>query len=133
MAAMLHHDFPSLSQDRLFLCLEKAQKLLRRENHALHSFSDGGQSRQENRKGSTDMFYTCIIRSINHPSQRYIGSTSDLRKRLAKHNAGEVPHTSKFKPWRIQTAIAFDNKEKAVAFEDYLKTGSGREFSKRHF
>ena len=79
------------------------------------------------------MFYTYILRSISHPEQRYIGSISDLKSRLAKHNAGEVPHTSKFRPWRIQTAIAFDNKEKAVAFEDYLKTGSGREFSKRHF
>ena len=79
------------------------------------------------------MFYTYILRSLSHPEQRYIGSTSDLKSRLAKHNAGEVPHTSKIKPWRIQTAIAFDNKVKAVAFEDYLKTGSGREFSKRHF
>ena len=79
------------------------------------------------------MFYTYILRSISHPEQRYIGSTSDLKSRLAKHNAGEVPHTSKFKPWRIQTAIAFDSKEKAVAFEDYLKSGSGREFAKRHF
>lgn len=79
------------------------------------------------------MFYTCIIRSINNPDQRYIGSISDLRKRLAKHNEGGVPHTAPFKPWRIQTAIAFDNKEKAVAFEDYLKAGSGRGFSKQHF
>ena len=79
------------------------------------------------------MFYTYILRSISQPEQRYIGSTSALKSRLAKHNAGEVPHTSKFKPWRIQTAIAFDSKEKAVAFEDYLKSGSGREFAKRHF
>jgi len=76
------------------LCLEKAQKLLRRENHALHSFSDGGLYGTEQEK---NMFYTYILRSISHPEQRYIGSTSDLRKRLAKHNAGEVPHTSKFK------------------------------------
>ena len=62
------------------------------------------------------MFYTYILRSLSHPEQRYIGSTSDLKSRLAKHNAGEVPHTSKFKPWRIQTAIAFDNKEKAIAY-----------------
>lgn len=50
-----------------------------------------------------------------------------------KHNAGEVSLTSKFKPWRVQTAIAFDSKEKAFAFERYLKSGSGREFAKRHF
>ena len=79
------------------------------------------------------MFYTYILRSISQPEQRYIGCTADLKSRLAKHNAGEVPHTSKFKPWRIQTAIAFDSKEKAVAFEDYLKTGSGHAFAKRHF
>ena len=53
------------------------------------------------------MFYTYILRSLSHPDQRYIGSTSDLKSRLIKHNSGEVPHTSKFKPWRIQNAIAF--------------------------
>ena len=79
------------------------------------------------------MFYTYILRSLSHPEQRYISSTADLKSRLAKHNAGEVPHTSKFKPWRIQTAIAFDGKERACAFEKHLKTGSGREFTKCHF
>ena len=79
------------------------------------------------------MFYTYILRSISQPEQRYIGSTADLKSRLAKHNAGEVPHTSKFKPWKIETAIAFSSKEKAYAFEVYLKTHSGRSFSNRHF
>ena len=79
------------------------------------------------------MFYTYIIRSIAHPDQRYIGHTSDLRQRLAKHNKGDVPHTSKYKPWRIKNAIAFENKEKAYAFEAYLKTHCGRAFIKRHF
>ena len=79
------------------------------------------------------MFYTYILRSLSQPEQRYTGVTEDLKARLTKHNAGEVPHTSKFKPWRIQTAIAFDNKEKAVAFEAYLKTHSGRSFANRYF
>ncbi len=79
------------------------------------------------------MFYTYILRSLSHPDQRYIGSTADLQTRLAKHNAGEVPHTSKFKPWKVKAYFAFETKEKAVAFEDYLKSGSGREFAKRHF
>ena len=83
--------------------------------------------------GEKRMFYTYILRSISQPEQRYIGSTADLKSRLAKHNAGEVPHTSKFRPWRIQTAIAFDSKEKAIAFEAYLKTGSGKSFANRHF
>ncbi|MBO4630775.1 MAG: GIY-YIG nuclease family protein [Lentisphaeria bacterium] len=66
-------------------------------------------------------------------SHHYVGSTQDLTARLAKHNAGDVPHTSKFRPWRIETVVAFDSKEKAAAFEQYLKSGSGREFAKRHF
>ena len=81
----------------------------------------------------TKFYYVYLLIDVTTETHRYTGVTEDLQARLAKHNDGEVPHTSKFKPWRIQTAIAFDNKEKAVAFEDYLKTGSGREFSKRHF
>ena len=80
-----------------------------------------------------NFYYVYILIDVATETHHNVGSTQDLQSRLAKHNAGEVPHTSKFRPWRIQTAIAFDNKEKAVAFEDYLKTGSGREFSKRHF
>ena len=78
-------------------------------------------------------YYVYILVDITTETHHYTGVTEDLHARLAKHNAGEVPHTSKFKPWRIQTAIAFDCKEKAYAFEKYLKTGSGREFAKRHF
>ena len=79
------------------------------------------------------MFYTYILRSIEHPDQRYIGHTADLRERLIKHNKGDVPHTAKFRPWRIKNAIAFETKEKAYAFEAYLKTHCGRAFAKRHF
>ena len=79
------------------------------------------------------MFYTYILRSISHPDQRYIGSTADLRKRLATHNSGCVPHTAKFKPWKIETYIAFESEERARAFEIYLKSGSGHIFAKRHF
>lgn len=80
-----------------------------------------------------NFYYVYILIDITTETHRYVGSTQDLQSRLAKHNAGEVPHTSKFKPWRIQTAIAFDCREKAIVFEDYLKSGSGREFAKRHF
>ena len=63
----------------------------------------------------------------------YIGCTEDLKSRLEKHNQGDVPHTAKFRPWRIKNAIAFDDREKAYAFEAYLKTHCGRAFAKRHF
>ena len=50
------------------------------------------------------------------------------------HNAGHVPHTSKFAPWYIETAIAFRDKEKgAFAYERYLKSGAGRAYAIKHF
>ena len=77
--------------------------------------------------------YVYILRSIEQPDHHYTGTTADLNARLKKHNEGGCPHTAKYKPWQIETAIAFSDKDKAVAFEAYLKTGSGREFARRHF
>jgi predicted GIY-YIG superfamily endonuclease len=62
----------------------------------------------------------------------YVGITGDLRKRLAEHNAGEVRHTSKYRHWRLKTYVAFTDEEQALAFEKYLKSGSGRAFAKKH-
>jgi hypothetical protein len=44
---------------------------------------------------------------------------------------GEVPHTSKYGPWRLKTYIAFSNEKQAAAFEKYLKSASGRAFAKK--
>jgi putative endonuclease len=66
-------------------------------------------------------------------TKHYTGVTRDLLERLEDHNRGHCPHTAKYKPWRIETAIAFASQAKARAFEKYLKSGSGREFARRHF
>ena len=63
----------------------------------LHSFSEGGRCAED------------------HPDLRYIGSTADLRKRLATYNAGSVPQ-----------------KSGPRAFEIYLKSGSEYAFAKRN-
>ena len=76
--------------------------------------------------------YVYLIQSQSAPTQRYVGLTSDLRARLAKHNEGGVPHTSKFKPWTLRTYVAFTTREQAASFEQYLKSGSGRAFTNRH-
>jgi putative endonuclease len=74
------------------------------------------------------MKYVYILE--NHDSEHfYVGITDDLRARLTKHNAGEVTHTSKYKPWRLKTYVAFSDEERAIAFEKYLKSGSGRAFA----
>lgn len=62
----------------------------------------------------------------------YIGITHDLKNRLKGHNSGESIHANKYIPWNLMTYIAFDSKDKAYAFERYLKSGSGRSFAKRH-
>jgi len=45
----------------------------------------------------------------------------------------EVLHTSKYRPWRVRTYVAFTKEKLAIAFEKYLKSGSGRAFAKKHF
>jgi predicted GIY-YIG superfamily endonuclease len=78
------------------------------------------------------MYYVYLLRSILNPNQTYIGSTGDLRKRLAEHNAGKSIHTNKFKPWDVVTYVALPERHLAERFERYLKSGSGRAFAKRH-
>ena len=79
------------------------------------------------------MFYTYILQSLSQPSQQYVGHTGDLRQRVAEHNAGNCPPTSKFLPWKVKVYVAFDSVEQAQRFEKYLKSGSGRAFANRHF
>jgi predicted GIY-YIG superfamily endonuclease len=79
------------------------------------------------------MTYVYILQSLAHLERYYVGATADLRSRLQKHNAGEVPHTAKYAPWKVKTYIAFSNKTQAVEFEKYLKSASGRAFAKKRF
>ena len=80
-----------------------------------------------------DFHYVYILVSEADDEAHYSGMTRDLKTRLIDHNRGKCPHTAKHRPWRIETAIAFRSEAKARRFERYLKTGSGREFSRRHF
>ena len=82
---------------------------------------------------STPFCYVYRLRSKADPNRSYVGLTDDLTMRLKKHNAGGSPHTAKWRPWELEVAISFASREKAAAFEKYLKTGSGREFARRHF
>ncbi len=77
--------------------------------------------------------YVYLLRSKAHPDQRYVGLTADLTKRLAEHDAGNSPHTSKFAPWELVVAVYLADRLKAEAFERYLKHGSGHAFANRHF
>ncbi|OFW99620.1 MAG: excinuclease ABC subunit C [Alphaproteobacteria bacterium RIFCSPHIGHO2_12_FULL_63_12] len=77
------------------------------------------------------MKYVYILESVEHPERFYVGVCDDLKARLLKHNTGGAPHTAKYKPWRIKTYLAFSDPDQAIAFEKYLKSGSGRAFAKK--
>ena len=76
--------------------------------------------------------YVYTLESLSKSDEIYTGQTQNLKQRLREHNSGNVPHTSKFIPWQIRSATAFRRKERALTFERYLKSGSGRAFLKRH-
>jgi putative endonuclease len=78
-------------------------------------------------------YYVYILQSETDPARFYVGRTEDLKERLIRHNRGEVPSTSKSKPWKIQASIDFDDLTKAVNFEKYLKSASGRAFAEKRF
>lgn len=77
------------------------------------------------------MHYVYLLESLSIEGERYIGVTSDLKKRLGDHNGGRSVHTAKYRPWKITTYIAFSDRGKAEAFERYLKSGSGHAFAKK--
>ena len=77
------------------------------------------------------MRYVYLLQSEAFAGQRYVGVTSDLKQRVADHNAGKSPHTSKYVPWKLVTYIAFTDEQKADIFERYLKSGSGHAFARK--
>ncbi|MFA5998783.1 MAG: GIY-YIG nuclease family protein [Candidatus Babeliales bacterium] len=72
------------------------------------------------------MFYVYILQSINFSEQTYVGYTNNLNKRLIIHNSGLSNYTSMYMPWKIITYTAFTDQQKAIEFERYLKTSSGK-------
>jgi putative endonuclease len=77
------------------------------------------------------MFYVYLLRSEANPDERYVGFTTDLKARLATHNCGGSVHTAKFRPWKLVGYHAFAERRRALEFEHYLKTGSGRAFANK--
>ena len=108
--------------------LAKRARLPRRSQRAKAGLHPRATARQAE---GLRVVYVYILQSLDHPDRFYVGITSDLRARLEKHNAGEVPHTSKYAPWSLKTYVAFSDEKQAFAFEKYLKSASGRAFARK--
>jgi putative endonuclease len=74
-------------------------------------------------------FYVFLLQSKSSLDHYYVGFTEDLAQRLKEHNDGKLPNTARFCPWQIKSAHAFRGKGRALAFEKYLKSASGRAFA----
>src|SRR5262249_46873258 len=90
--------------------------------------SEGCPSKPAGRTRAESMKYVYLLQSVEFSDETYVGLTDDLRSRFTAHNTGRSPHTAKYKPWRLVTYVAFSDERKAVEFERYLKSASGRAF-----
>ena len=76
--------------------------------------------------------FVYVLKNSEVPPRYYTGVTSDVATRGAEHNAGRCTHTAKYRPWSVDVVIEFADERRAVAFERYLKSGSGVAFAHRH-
>lgn len=76
--------------------------------------------------------YYYVYLLVNSENKHYIGCTNNIKDRLKRHNHGQVLATKHDVPWKLKSYFVFDNQKKAFEFEQYLKTGAGRGFAKRH-
>lgn len=76
------------------------------------------------------MWFVYILRCAD--GDLYTGCTNNLEDRIQRHNNGYVDSTKDRIPVGLLCYTAFNNQEKAFAYEKYLKTGSGRAFKNKH-
>lgn len=72
------------------------------------------------------MYYVYILKLTN--KRTYTGCTSNLKKRIVRHNKGLVISTRDHLPVKLIFYCGFIDKYTAYKFEKYLKSGNGRIF-----
>ncbi|MEK7060552.1 MAG: GIY-YIG nuclease family protein [Patescibacteria group bacterium] len=75
------------------------------------------------------MYYVYILK--NSYGRKYIGFSEDLKSRLQAHKAKSVKTTKTADDMRLVFYATFLSKAKALAFEKYLKQGSGYAFANK--
>jgi predicted GIY-YIG superfamily endonuclease len=72
----------------------------------------------------SQFFYVYILHSEIEPERFYTGLTPRLPETIRGSQFGRIHHSSKWKPWRLKTYIAFSDRSRAAQFERYLKSAS---------
>jgi len=79
------------------------------------------------------MYYVYILTSESMPGKTYVGMTNNPDRRLEEHNSGSQIYTRRYAPWKKLSTVSFPSRQKAAAFEKYLKSPSGKAFLVKHF
>ena len=77
------------------------------------------------------MYYVYIL--LCSDETYYIGHTANIKQRVNQHTQGLSFSTSYRLPINVKWIGIFTTREKAINFEKYLKTGSGKAFLRKRF
>jgi len=70
------------------------------------------------------MYYVYVLKSLKD-GNLYKGSTSDLKKRVERHNLGQVPSTRSRRPFKLVYYEGYTAKADALKREIFIKTLEG--------
>jgi len=76
--------------------------------------------------------FVYVLKNPEHPPRYYTSLSCDPVARCADHNSGCSVHTAKYRSGSIDLVVEFTDERRALAFERYLKSGSGVAFARRH-
>ena len=74
------------------------------------------------------MYYYVYVLVSEKDGNKYVGYTSDLKRRLVSHNEGEVPSTRKRLPMKLVYFEGCLDRQDATKREKYLKTAWGKRY-----
>jgi predicted GIY-YIG superfamily endonuclease len=77
------------------------------------------------------MWYVYFLQLGN--GDLYVGSTNDLKRRVASHGQGQVQATKPNLPVKLRAYVAVETEVIARRLERYFKSGSGKAVAKRRF
>ncbi len=73
------------------------------------------------------MYFVYILYSPSH-DRYYVGHTSDLDQRVARHNRGLVRSTKGYRPWRLVYFECYATRGLSMAREREIKRRKSREY-----
>lgn len=77
------------------------------------------------------MWYVYFLKLTN--DDIYVGSTDDLKRRIASHENGYVRSTKSHLPLQLLSYVAVRTESRARELENYFKSGSGKAVAKKRF